>query len=59
MKNISGGNPDCLVTEFFKLTARYLETLIYLLVRVNLITSVRGVVSGLTNMFRCLATYRQ
>jgi hypothetical protein len=51
MKNISDGNPDCLVTECLKLTALYLETLIYLFIRVNLITSVLGVVLGLTKIF--------
>jgi hypothetical protein len=40
MKNISDRNPDCFVTECFKLTPRYLETLIYLvIIIINFITS--------------------
>jgi len=39
VKNISDRNPDCSVTECFKLTPRYLETLIYLVVLINLVTS--------------------
>jgi hypothetical protein len=39
LKNISDGNPDCFVTECFKLIPRYVETLIYLVIRINLIAS--------------------
>jgi hypothetical protein len=37
MKNISDRNPDCFVSECFKLITRYLETLIA--IPINLITS--------------------
>ena len=39
MKNISDRNPDFFVTECLKLTPSYLETLIYLLILINLVTS--------------------
>jgi hypothetical protein len=43
-KNISDRNPDCFVTECFKLTPSYLETLIYLVILINLITSLMGLI---------------
>lgn len=43
-KNISDRNPDCFVTECLKLTPCYLETLIYLVILINLITSLMRLV---------------